>query len=459
VYFVGARSNWYPRSGVEFAVYDLTFRYPKRLTLVTPGDIVEDRVDGDSRVTRRVTVPIRLAGFNLGDYEKIDGGLPGFRVQVYGNRRLENALQPKLPIPIPIQDPAPLSAARGPGGRGGRGVAPIATLPPSMPSPPDPLARLRAVAADVSSAVQFYTGLFGPPASPSLTVSPIPGTFGQGFPGLVYLSTLAYLDPNERPSGARGPREQVFFSDLMQAHEVAHQWWGNLVVPAGYQDEWLSEALSSYSSLMYLEKKKGAKAMEDVLEDYRDMLVRKNADGVTTESAGPITLGFRLETGSEEAFRDITYYKGAWVFHMLRRRLGDDRFLKMLAALRRRYDSEPVSTTQLRALVKQFLPPGVTSGMIDSFFDTWVYSTGIPALKVNYTAKGVAPAIRISGTVEQSGVGDEFSIEAPVEVQFAKGPPQIIWVDTTNAGAVFSATLKQPPVKVSVPAGTRVLAK
>ncbi len=460
VYFVGARANWYPRSGTEFAVYDLTFRYPRRLTLVTPGDVTEDRIDGDWHITRRITPAIRVAGFNLGDYEKIAGGFPGFRVEVYGNRRLENALQPRLPI-IEAQDPSPLSAGRGgagmPGGRGGRGATQPVTVGQTLPTPADPLARLRAVAADVSSAVQFYTGLFGPPAVPSLTVSPIPGAFGQGFPGLVYLSTLAYLNPSERPSGTRGPREQVFFSDLMQAHEVAHQWWGNLVIPAGYQDEWLSEALASYSALMYLEKKKGTKAMEDVLEDYRDTLVQKNDDGVTAESAGPITLGFRLESGSQEAFRDITYYKGAWVFHMLRRRLGDERFLKMLAELRHRYDSAPVSTAELRTLVKQFLPPGVTPSMVDSFFDTWVYSTGIPTLKVTYTSKGVAPAIRISGTVEQSGVPDEFSIEAPVEIQFAKGA-QIVWVETTNSGAVFNATVKQAPVKVSIPAGTGVLA-
>ena len=464
VYFVAARANWYPRSGTEFATYDLTFKYPKRLTLVTPGDVTEDRVDGDFRITRRVTPnPIRVAGFNLGDYEKISGGSPGFRVDVYGNRRLENALQPRLPVMVQSADPTPLAAGRGGGSglvRGGRGAPPPDTTPQPLltPATPDPLARLRAVAADVASAVQFYSGLFGPPAAPSLTVAPIPGPFGQGFPGLVYLSTLAYLDPNARPSNTRGPREQVFFSDLIEAHEVAHQWWGDLVVPAGYQDEWLSEALASYSALMYLEKKKGAKALEDVLEDYRDTLLRKNDEGVTEESAGPITLGFRLESGSEEAFRDIVYYKGAWVFHMLRRRMGDERFLKMLAELRRRFDSTPVSTADLRTVVKQFLPPGVTPSMIDSFFDTWVYSTGIPALKVTYTAKGAAPAIRLTGTVEQSGVADDFSTQVPVEIQFAKAPPQIVWVDTTNSGAVFTATVKQPPIKVSVPTGTGVLA-
>jgi aminopeptidase N len=304
--------------------------------------------------------------------------------------------------------------------------------------------------------------LFGPPPIKTLTVSPIPGTFGQGFPGLVYLSTLSYLDPNQRPDAERGSREQVFFSDLIEAHEVAHQWWGDIVMPASYQDEWLSEGLANYSALMYLEKKRGVKAMEDVLEGYRDSLIGKDSSGAALESAGPITWGFRLEAaGGPAAWQDITYYKGAWILHMLRRRLGDDRFFKMLAELRRRYDSRAVSTEQFLALVKEFAPPraaGVKAFNADAFFDNWVYSTGIPALKLTYTAKGAAPAVKISGTIEQSGVDDDFSMEAPLEIQFAKGPPQVIWVDTSNDGASFSATLKQAPVKVSIPAGRGVLA-
>ena len=82
----------------------------------------------------------------------------------------------------------------------------------------------------------------------------------------------------------------------------------------------------------------------------------------------------------------------------------------------------------------------------------------VPALKLAYTAKGLAPAVKISGTVEQSGVDDDFSMQAPVEIQFAKGPAQVIWVETSNDGAAFSATLKQVPVKVSIPAGRGVLA-
>ncbi|HEY2843819.1 MAG TPA: M1 family aminopeptidase, partial [Bryobacteraceae bacterium] len=246
VYSVGARSNWYPRSGFAFADYELEFRYPKRLTLVTAGDIVADRADGDWRVTeRRTPAPIRIAGFNLGDYQKSSIAAGGLTVDVFGNRGLDPALQPppRTTTITQIIQPTPRGPRR----------EQINTILQSPP-PPDPLARLNTVAADVAACFQYFSSLFGPPPLKALTVSPIPGTFGQGFPGLVYLSTLSYLDPLERPAATRSAAMQTFFSDLMVPHEVAHQWWGNIVTGKSYQDEWLLEALANYSALLWIEK-------------------------------------------------------------------------------------------------------------------------------------------------------------------------------------------------------------
>lgn len=451
VYSVDARSNWYPRSGLAFADYDLVFRYPKRLTLVTPGDIVADRLEGEWRVTeRRTPAPIRVAGFNLGDYEKSSTAVAGLNVDVYGNRRLDPALQlpPKTTIVTRIVPPTPRGPRR----------EETTTIVQSVP-PPDPLARLNTVAKDVSACFQYFSGLFGPPPLKALTVAPIPGTFGQGFPGLVYLSTLAYLDPSERPPGARNAALQTFFSDLMVAHEVAHQWWGNIVTPKSYQDDWLMEALAHYSALLWLEKKKGSQALEEVMADFQADLLKTGEDGQTMESAGPVTWGYRLGAAkSPEAYRAITYEKGAWVLHMLRKRLGDERFLRVLSELRRQYEFRPASTADLLDLVKKSLPPGVTADLMETFFDNWVYSTGIPALRVRYSVQGKASAWKVSGTVEQSAVDENFTVDVPVEIYFAKGPPRTVWVRTSGEPVSFSAALKQPPVRVEIPAGVSVLA-
>ena len=452
VYAVGARSNWYPRGGPAFADYDLIFRYPKRLTLVTPGDIVADRIEGDWRVTeRRTPVPIRVAGFNLGDYEKSSTSVGGLTVDVFGNRHLDPALQPPPRTATTVTQVIPLNP------RAPRREE-LTTLVQTVP-PPDPLARLNTVATDVSACFQYFSGLFGPPALNALTVSPIPGTFGQGFPGLVYLSTVSYLDPLERPANTRSASLQTFFSDLMEAHEVAHQWWGNVVVPRSYQDEWLLEGLSHYSALLWIEKKKGSKALEEVMAEFQADLLKAGDGNQTVESAGPIAWGYRLEASkSPEAYRIITYEKGAWVLHMLRKRLGTERFLKVLAEFRRQYQFRAAGTADLLEVVKKSLPPGISPESMEAFFDNWVYSTGIPTLRVHYSVKGKAPLWKVTGTVEQSAVDQDFSVEIPVEIQFAKGATQTVWVRTSNEPASFSATLKQPPLRVAIPAGVSVLA-
>jgi aminopeptidase N len=146
---------------------------------------------------------------------------------------------------------------------------------------------------------------------------------------------------------------------------------------------------------------------------------------------------------------------------MLRKRLGNDRFLKVLAELRRQYEFRGASTADLLELVKKSLPPGVSADSMESFFDNWVYSTGIPTLRLRYSvkasAKGTVPSWKVSGTLEQSAVDENFSVDIPVEIQFAKGAPQTVWVRTSNEPSGFSATLKQLPLKVGIP-GSGVLA-
>jgi len=444
VYFVSARGSWYPHIPGQFATYDLNFRYPKRLTLVAAGDPVEDRIDGDSRITRRrMNAAVGAAGFNLGIYEKVTGTAAGVNFEVYGNRNLEESLRP--PVTLSGPSPSPQLPTRG---RGARVAQPSMTIPFA----PDPLARLSAVAGDVAASLEFFSGMFGPPVMKTLTVAPIPGGFGQGFPGLVYLSTFAYIDSVSRPAALRDAREQVFYSDLMVPHEVGHQWWGSVISTAHSEDEWLLEALANYSSLLWLEKKKGVKEMGAVLNGYRSELLEKDSQGKTYESAGPIVWGERLNSQpSTRTWRAITYGKGSWIMHMLRRRMGDEAFFKLLAELRRRYEFKLVTTADFQALARELRPKGLSAEGVDAFFDNWVYATGIPTLKLRYTVSGVAPAVKLSGSIDQSGAGDDFSMDAPVEVQFAKGPPQTIWVRTTGDDNTFTANLRQLPVRVVIP--------
>jgi hypothetical protein len=436
VYYVGARGNWYPSQAQQWSNYDLRFRVPADLDVVTPGDIVENRAEGEWHIVRRRTAaPIRMAGFNLGNYAHAKAGHSGYVVDVCANRSLETALRPK-----PVTIVPPTGAVSGnPRVRN----PPVQEITPPAPSPLD---RLQELASEAAAAVEFFVSKFGPPALPQMTISPIPGAFGQGFPGLIYMSTLAYL----RNSGT--PADAVFLTDILQAHELAHQWWGNRVTAWSYRDYWLMEALANYSALLYLEKTKGVRPMELLLDDYRQDLLRRAETAPTMEAVGPIVLGPRLEISEEpNAWRAITYGKGSWIMQMLRRRMGDDRFFAMLAELAKRYDRKELTTDAFRATAAEFLPPRNDDPNLESFFDQWVYGTGIPTLKLSYVLKGQAPKLRLVGTLTQSDVEDEqFSTLAPVEIQVARGRTITQWVRSGNTPATFTVALEQPPLKVTL---------
>jgi len=314
-----------------------------------------------------------------------------------------------------------------------------------MPTTPDPGARVRQLTKSVTGALEFMTAEFGPAPLRNLAITPIPGRFGQGFPGLVYLSTLAYLNPEQRPTGVRDHAEETFFSELLETHEIAHQWWGNLVIPASYHDAWLTEALANYSALLLLEKNKGSKAMDDVLDGYKRHLLTKDDSGRRPESAGPITWGYRLESSLSNAWQTVTYEKGTWIIHMLRRRMGDERFFSFLHDICDRYRFSSISTEQFRDLAQQHMPPKAPDSALKGFFENWVYGTGIPAVKLSYEMNG----LKLTGALAQSDVDDDFSALVPLEVQTGR-EKTVYWLPTGSDPVPFSISLKTPPTKVNL---------
>jgi hypothetical protein len=433
VYFVGWRGTWFPGRGLQFAKFDLTFHYPKDLDLVASGELLEERADAEMKTTHRVTQsPIRWAGFNLGVYERATVKRPGLTIEICANRNAERALQPRAAGEPPWMPP--VTPAR----RTARDA--VTAMGLTSQTPPNPAERLGTLAADLGDAMDFYASRFGASPVKTLEVAPVPGRFGQGFPGLIYLSTLAYVQP-----AGMDQKQQLFFSELLQAHEAAHQWWGNVVTSAGYHDDWIMESLANYSALMFLEKKRGTKVLDAILQGYRSDLLAKPA-GETLESSGPVVQGARVDGN----WNTVVYGKGSWIIHMLRRKMGDGAFLQMLAALRTRFEDKPVGTEEFRLLCASFLPPKSSDPKLESFFDQWVYGTGIPDLKLDYRVTGNGPLWTVAGTVTQSGVSDGFAAEAPVEIQLGRLKPVTLTVRASDEPAAFRVTVKAPPTKVGI---------
>jgi aminopeptidase N len=144
---------------------------------------------------------------------------------------------------------------------------------------------------------------------------------------------------------------------------------------------------------------------------------------------------------------------------MLRARMGDERFFNMLREVIRRYDRQEISTEEFRNLAAEFQPPKSDDPKLEAFFDQWVYGTGIPGLALSYSVTGKAPALKLKGTVTQSGVDGDFSARVPIEVQVARGRSVTEWVRSGNSPATFTVALKQAPLKVTLDPHYAVLRK
>jgi hypothetical protein len=393
-YFVDERNAWFPYSGPLLTNFDLTFRCPERLRLVSTGEPVSDKVvDGIRTVHRKTQVPERLAGFNLGDYSTVFEEHGRYRVECYANRAMAASLQK-------------------PGAR------------ERTPERTDAGGALQKLPKDTERVLDDYTQRWVELPIHSVAVSPIPGYFGQGFPGLIYLSTVSYLREQDRPSELRGARMDTFFSEMLLPHEVAHQWWGNIVSAADYRTDWLMEAMANYSALQFLERSKGMAAMHEVLATYRDDLT-KQQHGKPIESIGPVDFGVRLQQAPDLlAWHTIVYEKGTWILHMLRKRLGDDGFAKMQVRLLRDFAAKPLSNEDFRKVASDFVPVGQPDKTLAMFFDTWIYGTGVPILRL----QGVGRELKLN----LSGVDEDFTADVALECTSKAGKQRVQWVRSSS---------------------------
>ncbi len=444
VHFVADRTNWYPRIGYGKSRYRLTFRHPQNLDLVATGNLIGSHVDGDMRVSQFDSgKPIRLAGFNLGDYVSATREVDGFLVDVRATKNVEQRLRPRrAPLLLP---PVPLS-----GRRRSRSESSVLIIP--EPVPVNPAEGIGRIADESADAFRYFKSLFGPPAMPVTVISPVPGGFGQGFPGLVYASTLSYFERGDRVLKDLSPSGQRFYSDLLRPHEIAHQWWGNVVDAELDRDAWIMEALATYSSLLWLEEHEGVEERDRALAEFRDNLLRKVGEE-TVESAGPIVLGRRLRTAQlPEAYRVVVYEKGAWIIHMLRGILGDEPFFGLLRDLCEEYAGKPLTTEGLRTVAARYVADDHHDPELRNFFDQWVYGTGIPQLSVKWSQTPSGGQYRFRLQLDQEGVPDYFPVRVPIEVHTLPGRSLVKTVlagdGTDDPG--FSVVLRNPASRVVI---------
>jgi hypothetical protein len=421
VLFVGARQSWYPHLGdaADFADYDLKMRWPRRLRLAATGAKIDEQEAGEFRTGHwRTEKPVSVAGFNLGQYAFASLASDKYSVDVYANRQLEEALRNHLTQSVPDTFtglPVPFGAPAASG-----------QLEMYLPAP-SPAGALKQLAKEIDSSIHFYETFSGPFPYRTLSVSQIPGTFGQGWPGLLYLSTYSFLPAEAQHRAGLSSANQEHFTDLVPFHEVAHQWWGNIVGWSSYRDQWIDEAIANYLALLFADNQRLLDhKLRLWLERYRKQLAEKSAHSdVPAADLGALTLGSRLNSSrSSDGFEQVIYGKGAWVIHMIRELLRqpgtknpDGRFTALLQTISAKYAYRALSTDDLQHEVEAVMTPSMDlegGRSMEWFFEQWVHGTGIPHYRVEFSVRRSEKGNFVRGKLFQTGVPRSFLAHVPL---------------------------------------------
>jgi len=425
--YVGARGTWYPNRGIAMSNFDLEFHYPPEWTLVATGQ----RVDAPSatastpgetslpaeQVSRWVSErPIPVAGFNLGKYQHAEARAGDVFVDTYATKTVERGFPAENQTALP--DVPSIS----------RTAPPLAVTA----APPSPARNEQMVASMSAHAIESYSRWFGPYPYHRLALAQFPGNMSQGWPGLVFLSSLSYLTNEEKNHLHLSPVEKTLIG-VVVGHETAHQWWGDLVTWNDYRDQWIPEALANYSALMLVEAEDSTK-FHDVLNKYRNDLFFKNSAGVRLMEDGPVTLGNRLSCSQfPTGYEAISYGRGTWLLHMLRNMLRaaeppaanagadavqDEPFIRALRKVRERYEGKPITTRELLQVFEEDLPrPLWFEGRksLDWFYNGWVNGTAVPRFEAhNVKYVETATATTITGTLLQKDAPDDLVTPIPL---------------------------------------------
>jgi aminopeptidase N len=199
------------------------------------------------------------------------------------------------------------------------------------------------------------------------------------------------------------------------AHELAHQWWGDALTPSFFKDIWLNEGFASYFDALFTEFKDGKESFKTKMDNFRN---RITTDGSLLYPIYNPPLRY--------LFGNAVYYKGAWVLHMLRAKMGDETFREICRRYYEDFRYKNVTTADFIHTAE--LISGCT--LLD-FFNQWLEYGGLPVIigswnQINGTVElslqqdQEEPVYRFDLDVLIKGVSTDTLLEIPVTERFVR---------------------------------------
>jgi aminopeptidase N len=229
------------------------------------------------------------------------------------------------------------------------------------------------------------------------------------------------------------------FDEDVISHELAHQWFGDLITCATWGDLWLNEGFATYSESLWREARYGKSEYKRLISDR--MTSARNA-------RGPL---FKSDTSSVSALFAVTgvYAKGASVLHMLRHVVGDSAFFRILktyvADNRFRYGT--ATTAGFRSVCES-----VTGRSLGWFFNEWVYGESYPRYTLRWAVTESHDSARVTATLSQIALTSAPSFfQMPVDLRFsANGVDTTIVVFNSHQEDTYEFVLPFAPSQADI---------
>jgi aminopeptidase N len=229
--------------------------------------------------------------------------------------------------------------------------------------------------------------------------------------------------------------------DLL-AHEIAHQWFGDMASEKSFPHLWLSEGFATYLADMYLESRYGVDTLNKELIDARKKVIAfdKRSDKPVVDSVSPLM----------KLLNANSYQKASWILHMLRRDLGDSLFQVLIRTYYDRYKGKNADTNDLLKIAEE-----VSHKDLHQFFQQWLYTPGIPQLDIQwkYNDKDKTVSITVNQTQKQPAF--VFPLQVAIETKTTK--EKMTTLAITKRAETFSFGVADPDMKLTFDPGTNLL--
>ena len=280
---------------------------------------------------------------------------------------------------------------------------------------------------EVAQIFQFYNSRFGSyQFGPRYTIAEIDNETLDSYSGAGIAFFSHYL---------LNPTKGISISDV--GREVAYQWWGQAVGLKRFDDVWISQGLSQYSSVLYRESTQSSAEFNTTLSELLEL-------GLAYEQEAPIARAPGQLNDQSPAYRSIVYYKGAYVFHMLRGIIGDDKFFNLLKTYYSTYKGQNAGISDFENLAEKS-----AGSTIRGFFGLWVDSTGAPEFKADYSEyRTKAGKFKVRGVLRQNL--DTFRGPVTVAVEAEGGREAKTTVDLRGTSGEFELTTDGKPLEVVI---------